>query len=361
MSVTAAQHVGSGGDVASTAVRKQLERTLKKAAAMKRKDFAAVSHWYVRRFCLQGWILPLLIASSEGERQGMLKLLDQWLEICAGGPAAFLACVAQGFKYEANRVLRRGEDRAAREHLVTHALALIEETDYWFTRMTLLQTMTLWMLAEGGRASKNQQRWLTYRASVYEHPFVSAATDLCSRALATRNPSPFIWIDETGIVAKLGQQSATVDLDEAPLLWLTDSVGWVALKPRAARLVADALLMLNLTDGSHPGNGTGMQFDRMRQACRPTLPPCMVRQGQRANLSVLKAEDERPWVLPSTTCDGSCQFHLCPYPQTGRTSTSRFQRVVLPAARNDERSVGMAQDEVTRATRVLARNGTSSS
>jgi hypothetical protein len=254
----------------------------------------------------------------------VIGLLDQWVGVCDGAPASLDACLAQGFKYEANRVLRPGAGRTAREHLVQQAEALAGKTDYWYTRLTLLHAMTLWMLSEGPRPSADEHQRLMRWSGEHAHPFVRAAAELCARALATRNPSPYIWIDETGIVAKLGQQTAVVDTKAAGSLWLTDSLGWVALEPRAVRLVADALLMLNLTDGLQPGEGTASQLLRIRRACKPTLPPCVMRAGERSCLSVLGGEHDRWWALPGVTCAGSCEFGLCPYPLSGRTLRPEF-------------------------------------
>lgn len=323
--LAAAQHLGSGGDVASEALKAKLGEVVGAAAAAKENGFAHMRDDDPRRFCVQGWILPLLAATSKEQRDEVLGLLDQWMKVCDGAPASLDACLAQGFKYEANRVLAPGADRLAREHLIRQAEALVEKTAYWYTRLTLLHAVTLWMLSETPRSSADQREWLSRWSGEHPHPFVSAAAGLCASALAHRNPSPYIWIDETGIVAKLGQQTATVDTNADNSLWLTDSLGWVALKPRAVRLVADALLMLNLTDGlQQPGSGAASQFERIRRASRPALPPCVTHAGERSFLSVLGGEDERSWALPGVTCAGSCEFRLCPYPPTGRTLRPEF-------------------------------------
>ena len=328
--VAGAQYLGSGGDVASRALTQALEDVRDQARTAKNERFAHATSDQVRRFALQGWILPLLAATAgEQERGHVLGLLDDWVDVCDGTPAVLGACLAQGLKYEANRVLGRRADRTARGRLVEQAEALLEKTDYWYTRMTLLHTMTLWMLSEGPHPSDDQRQRLARWSGEQVHPFVSAAAELCASALETRNPSPYIWIDETGIATKLGQQAAIADTRVDTSLWLPDSLGWVALKPRAVRLVADALLMLNLTDGEQPlvddrsaSNGAASQFHRIRQASRPTLPPCLVRAGERDHLSVVS--DDGSWVLPGVKCAGACEFRLCPYPETGRTLRPEF-------------------------------------
>jgi hypothetical protein len=152
------------------------------------------------------------------------------------------------------------------------------------------------------------------------HPFVRAAADLCLSALQTGEPSPYLWIDETGTVAKLGQKmTASATTDRAPL-WLTESLGWVALKRRTVRLVADAMLMLNLTDGRLADDRIAPQFDRTSRASTPDLPPCMTLPGQRACLGVADYADDH-----IEKCEEKgCSFHLCPYPPSGKTFRQEF-------------------------------------
>ena len=158
-----------------------------------------------------------------------------------------------------------------------------------------------------------------------------AAADLCLSALQTGEPSPYLWIDETGTVAKLGQKmTAGAPTDRSPLdvgrrvagdrLWLTESLGWVALKRRTVRLVADAMLMMNLTDGPLGDDGIAPQFDRTSRASRPKLPPCMTLPGQRDCLGVADDADDH---IEKCKKEG-CSFHLCPYPPTGKTFRQEF-------------------------------------
>jgi hypothetical protein len=320
----AAQHLGSGGDIAILALQGRLAQTMKLAGVAKERGFAETTDRNARRFCIQGWILPMMVATAEHERAASLSMLRQWFDVCDGAPATFEGCLAQGFKYEANRVPRPGTDRTAREQLVKWAEKLIEKTDYWYTRLTLLHALTLWMLPEAPRPPGDARERLAHWAGKDPHPFVRAATDLCTSALVTRNPSPYMWIDETGIVAKLGQQSAAIEPTETPSLWLADSLGWVALKPRALRLVADVLLMLNLTDGPNADDNTASQFERTHQASKAYLPPCITRPRERAYLSVLLGDDDLQPALPGDMCGGNCHFHLCPYLLSGMTLRPEF-------------------------------------
>jgi hypothetical protein len=177
--VAAAQHLGSGGDVASRALEAALEKVVTDARAMKRENgFGHMTHDDVRRFSVQGWILPLMAATAQEEGGKVIDLLDRWVHVCDGAPASLDACVAQGFKYEANRVLRPRADRTARELLVQQAEALLDKTDYWYTRLTLLHAMTLWMLSESPRPRADQRQRLMRGCREHSHPFVSAAAEL---------------------------------------------------------------------------------------------------------------------------------------------------------------------------------------
>src|SRR5204863_5541598 len=101
-----------------------------------------------RAACLQGWILPMLVGSSQASRERMERLLDDWLEVSKGAPAYYDGCVAQGFKYEANIRPWPNEDRAPR-FLVDRADDLLRRSKFWYARMTLLHAMCLRSLPTG--------------------------------------------------------------------------------------------------------------------------------------------------------------------------------------------------------------------
>ena len=323
--VSAAQWLGAGGDRAIDALHERLVATVNDGAAAKANGFATLERPDERRYCLQGWLLPLLAATAgPSHRDDVTAILERWLRVCDGAPPAFDACLAQGFKYEANRI-PRGRDQSFREPLVAGAQNLLDTTGYWYTRLTLMHAMTLWTLGYPPRSPDDQRRRVLGWAGEDRHPFVLAAADLCSRTLATRTPSPYIWIDEAGIVAKLGQRSAPPETTRASSLWLADSLGWVALGRRALRLVGDVLLMLNLTDGHYDPAKPARHLERAPRACGDRLPPCLVRAGERASsLAADSGDGEAPFVAPGVTCAGGCTFHLCPYPQAGSSFRPEF-------------------------------------
>ncbi|GDY50925.1 hypothetical protein SVIO_015480 [Streptomyces violaceusniger] len=100
-------------------------------------------------------------------------------------------------------------------------------------------------------------------------------------------------------------------------LWIAPSVGWSTLHPRAQRLVADVLVMLNLTERN--GNPDEIE-ERLRRATKDTLPPCLTydRSPLHPEHSVGRADGNEP----GATCLPTCHFRLCPYPpKGGRTQT----------------------------------------
>jgi hypothetical protein len=153
-------------------------------------------------------------------------------------------------------------------------------------------------------------RWLELARSRH-HPFVIEAGKLAVRALETRHPQRFLWIDEAGVVSKVGSRAARQSSYRQHNLWIPPSTGWAALDPRAQQLVADVLLMLNLAErGQEP---TEIE-QRLKRVDRDDLPPCL--SQDRGPL------DPRRTVggvqtAPGSNCKDGCLFGLCPYPPIG--------------------------------------------
>ncbi|MFD7991325.1 hypothetical protein [Streptomyces mexicanus] len=139
---------------------------------------------------------------------------------------------------------------------------------------------------------------------------MAEAGDLAALALMTRHPERFVWIDETGSAVKIGSSAADPDAYRKHNLWIPPSVGWSTLHPRAQRLLADVLLLLNLTERE------GLTLDdRLQRTNRTELPPCLTRDR-----SVLRPERTvgKPGAAePGTGCLRGCKFELCPYPAKG--------------------------------------------
>ena len=120
-----------------------------------------------------------------------------------------------------------------------------------------------------------------------------------------------MWIDESGVVSKVGSRAARGSSHRQHNLWIPPSTGWAALDPRAQQLVADVLLMLNLAErGREP---TEIE-QRLKRVDRVDLPPCL--SHDRDPL------DPRRTVggvatAPGSNCKDGCPFGLCPYPPNG--------------------------------------------
>jgi hypothetical protein len=155
-------------------------------------------------------------------------------------------------------------------------------------------------------------QWMDLPAGDQEHPFVVEARRLTVWALETRQPERFIWIDESGIVGRVGSRMPTSEARRKHNLWIPPSTGWTALHPRAQQLVADVLLLLNLAErGERPSD----RNRRLERTNRNDLPPCLA--GDRSPLDPTRTVEEAPASGPGSNCKDGCPFRLCPYPTKG--------------------------------------------
>jgi hypothetical protein len=280
----------------------------------------------------RAWLAPLLLgsASSQQQRGTARKNLERWLEYVGstehepGAPDLRLSleiALAQGFKHAANR--RDQHPHAypeARVYLVEQAREMLKRATFWFTRLTLVHALCLWALSEGGptrargRVGDHKalvERWARSDRGP-EHPFVAEARTLAGWALETGQPERFIWIDESGILGRVGSRSAGSTSPRKHNLWIPPSTGWTALHPRAQQLVADVLLLLNLAErGPRPSDRAA----RLRRTDRSDLPPCLA--GVRTPLDPTRTVGTAALSLPGSNCRHGCPFELCPYPPKG--------------------------------------------
>jgi hypothetical protein len=232
--------------------------------------------------------------------------------------------LAQGFKHTANR-RRRHAHAEARAHLAEQARLLLRGTRFWFTRLTLVHALCLWSLPDepggrplaAGRSPDHKaliENWLTLPDGQAEHPFVLEARRLAMWALHTEQPERFIWIDESGIVGRVGSRPANPGSRRKHNLWIPPSTGWTALHPRAQQLVADVLLLLNLAERGDPTQ----REKRLRRTNRNRLPPCLA--GDRSPLDASRTVGMARSSEPGSNCKDGCPFELCPYPPRGEQS-----------------------------------------
>jgi hypothetical protein len=329
----AAQALGSGGELAYGAIRDEINNILADVRSSPLADrWRRAERREVRRWSLLGWILPSLwasCASSSEAAEHVRQCLKAWVKIASTDfHLGAQACLAQGFKYEANRRPLTKSSRLGAspdsEFLIELCETLLARSDWWYTQISLLQALALCSLdsdsACRARLAGGMSDWKQHAG----HPYVREVARLCRDAIDTgrkaatpddARPGRFIWIDETGVALKIGSQSAVSGGVGTSGLWISPAAGWHTLKESARQLVGEILVYLNLievgeerTDGPVAANDAQRREHRRRAvlAKGAWLPPCMIRAGHGG----LLATDDDP-------CD--CGVHLCPYPRRGET------------------------------------------
>lgn len=256
---------------------------------------------------IQAWLAPLLVGSvTERKSPGANKNVEQWLQYLGERTRtraesdlrlSLEVALAQGFKYAANRRRRHPHARPeARAYLAERAREMLRDSHCWFTRLTLVHALCLWSLPDGQPDQQDRRDadhralirdWVAFPGSRPEHPFVVEAIRLAVLALETGQPERFIWIDESGVAARIGSRPANPRAPRKHNLWIPPSTGWTALQPRAQQLVADVLLLLNLAERGAPVTATG--------GC--TAPTGMTCRHASAG-TVLRSTPLVPWGWP---------------------------------------------------------------
>jgi hypothetical protein len=338
-----AQEIGAGGDHAFSALRERLgprapSRPPDERAADAGDHLPAAQHseelkW--REKVVRAWLAPLLVGSAADNARDARRNLEQWLQFVrqrnrAGGEPEFRLTIevalAQGFKFAANRRGRHpNSNPEIRAFLVEQAREIMRDTTFWFTQLTLVHALCLWSLTDGparhtgvagprGRAADHgtpAEHRVPSLADQPEHPFVAEARKLATWALETGQPERFIWIDESGVVGKIGSRPANPGSPRKHNLWIPPSTGWTALHPRAQRLVADVLLLLNMAERGEPGD----RNRRLQRTNRRDLPVCLA--GDRSPLDPTRTVGMAATSEPGSNCRRDCPFELCPYPPKG--------------------------------------------
>ncbi|MFD7770038.1 ATP-binding protein [Streptomyces sp. NPDC059787] len=314
-----------------------------------------------RRFALRAWIVPMIIGSvSDKYREEAKERLDLWLRHLTTTtgwntalppaepdlPLSLENAMAQGFKNAANR-RRRHPDvyEETRAYLMRQTERMLISSRSWYAQLTLLHALCLWELPDtvgrptGAATDRHRAkvsgtpvepvrtvtRWLAIAGTTYGtaaagrdhgrqagkvlHPFVAEAGDLVTLALETGHPEQFLWIDEHGAIDNVGSTPAAPERYRKHNLWIAPSSGWSILHPRAQRLLADVLIMLNLTE--RDGSPDDIE-ERLDLANKDALPPCLThdRSPLHPEHSVGRADRGGS----GSTCLPTCRFRLCPYP-----------------------------------------------
>jgi NACHT domain len=346
----ASQEIGAGGDEAFQALRdvlgpqdpresagprlpgKARNGLAAKVRSSGQEDDPDAEERRWREDVTRAWLAPMLVGSvarAEGARVAR-ENLEQWLELVGTQDdrrAALefrLSCevaLAQGFKYAANRRDRHPHSEPeARAYLAEQAKEMLTRTHFWFTRLTLVHALCLWALPDdlGGRQSgggrdRNHRAlvggWIPDSGGRSEHPFVVEARRLAVWALETGQPERFIWIDESGVLGRVGSRPAVQGVQRKHNLWIPPSTGWTVLHPHAQQLLADVLLLLNL---ARRGRRPSERDRRLQRTNRNFLPPCLA--GDRTRLDPTRTVGMALTSEPGSNCEDGCTFELCPYP-----------------------------------------------
>lgn len=374
--LAAAQELAAGGDEAFLALRDRLAPPGQKPVDEDRADEVersrVLSAWLVPM--LAGSIEPpepregpRVLGQADAESQAArpkqkqaLDLLDDWVERVGDDPSRDMprlalqheVALAQGFKHALNRRRRHPHTYAlAHDHLAEKARGMLRRTTFWFSRLTLLHALCLWALPDepapeeqhtfdvprrrrvtgrrrrvpepppvvatgrsdqGSRPAAIVNHWLARSDGGREHPFVLAAGKLVIRALSEKEPEKYIWIDESGVVTKIGSLPDRKRQNPRQNLWIAPSAGWAALDSKAQQLVADVLILLNLAER---GETVKQRAERFARCDSDRLPPCMTEDRSYLNPDLTVGTAKRSG--PGSNCKDGCPFELCPYPPKG--------------------------------------------
>ncbi|GHJ54208.1 hypothetical protein Nm8I071_35150 [Nonomuraea sp. TT08I-71] len=300
---------------------------------------------------LRGWLVPLLHLSTLHDvgdprtlppQTGTDGCLREWLTELAAGELGLHAeiALAQGFRLAANvRRLPRGRPIGDRSALIEKAELALARSRFWYSQLVLLQALTLFSLpiepgellparGHGANPVGLVQHWLQVAGSEVPnrdrctaHPFLLAVGRLCVSALITRQPERFCWIDENDTAGRVGACSPSTDVRRVQRLWIPDSMGWSVLEPRAERLLADVMLLLNLADR---GDSLAVREERLRRADRCELPPCLT--ADRTAMEPQRSVHGGEACTPGATCLDDCPFRLCPLPAKGEPLPHRMDQ-----------------------------------
>lgn len=331
----AAQKLGEAGAAVLAVMPDEIGAALEHASQLLayRDDKPPRPDWQdVRRCSLLGWITPLLaVTSDESGAATARKAIEGWVALARNGteehPGLHLgveAALAQGFKWEANRMPGSASE-AGRAFLIDQALDLLEASRWWQTQVAVLQALALWALDKDQPLRSEIRKRIRSYDRRRGHPFVREVASQCTAALriltaplpGERGPSRHIWIDEVGVAAKIGPQALPAD----EKLRIPPAAGWHALAPRARQLVGDMLVLMNLVEraeGSAPPDADrgvaareARRFETYKQGRE--LPMCLATPSERQRLTV---DSSGPHQGQSCKEHG-CRFGLCPYPGSG--------------------------------------------
>ena len=310
------------------------------------------SSWF--KTVMQAWLLPMLVESADmtGHKgspwNDLEELINEATAVNVPSRAAEdgdetplydgMNCVrgvvlAQGFKYAANRRLTPRSNQEAREFLIKKAEELLKRSTFWYTRLTLVQALTLWALPDdvstpqrirghGADPRGKVHEWLRMGPGHEEHPLVREAGRLAVRALQTRRPERFLWIDDASVVSQIGTEVGAPGEPRLHNLWIPPSTGWSSLDFKAQQLLADVLLLLVLGERDSRPKDLFRLLDRFIRT-QPKPPSCLTRD--RTRLDPVRAVESD--VQPGDYCRDDCELRMCPYPVKAKNLRVEFNEL----------------------------------
>jgi hypothetical protein len=306
-----AQTIADGGEAAYEALRETIERLSLRAEeelfAPGRED---VYHGRVRDLGLIGWILPTLAASgSEEQSREVCGMLARWIALTGRLHLGVESCLAQGFKFEANRLPARTVAPEVRARLIALAAQFLDEghARWWYSRIALVHSFALWSQKTDRQRRQELKSLVRPWTRKGVPPLLAEAARLSMRAINRNDPVPYVWIDEAGTAAKIGPRPRSANTASSTGLWITPAIGWHSLGRRAQRLLGDLFLLLNLVER----DSRDEREQRRLRSCTVDhdLPACLrgpVPEGRGLFGDCQAGED--------SACSGACQYGLCPYP-----------------------------------------------
>ncbi|GAA0670358.1 hypothetical protein GCM10010193_23050 [Kitasatospora atroaurantiaca] len=280
-------------------------------------------------------LIPMLVDSvSMAHHLGTpYDNLGTWLSTLASAPGGeelpdpvgrrgLEVAMAHGFKHSANRRLRQSSQRESRDFLIAQATEMLKANRFWFTRLTLLQALTLWALPDditeerlphgpGAHPKELVRRWLELPSHESEHPFVEAAEKLAVRALETRHPERFLWMDEACVASQVGSEPGWAGEPRRHNLWIPPSTGWSTLDPAAQQLLADVIMLMTLTERADRPRELFRRL-ALADASPSRLPPCLTHD--RTTLDPTRTTAHAMSTPSKSNCADNCPFTFCPSP-----------------------------------------------
>jgi hypothetical protein len=205
----------------------------------------------------------------------------------------------------------------AQSYLAGQADVMLSEARFWLSQLTLLHALCLWatprdLMLKDRNPARLVAHWMAMPTrSGYLHPFLAEARELVVLALETGRPERYVWIDESSAVARIGERLRPSHASRRRH-WIPPAAGWSTLHPRAQRLLADVVLLLNLIDREHDPE---RQDNRIDWAAGEDLPPCLT--GERSYIDPHRTVGMADQPAPGAGCKYNCMFDFCPYPPKG--------------------------------------------